>query len=61
LVVWGDADKTFVPDFMDQMPGYASKVEIVRLSDVNHWTPMEKPGQANAAIGAFLRKHIRLR
>jgi epoxide hydrolase 4 len=61
LLVWGEADKTFVTDFLDQMPGYASKVEIVRLPDVNHWTPMEKPEQANAAIGAFLRKHIRRR
>jgi len=61
LLVWGNADSTFVPEFIEQMPGHASKIEIVRLPDVNHWTPMEKPEQANAAISAFLRKHIRRR
>jgi epoxide hydrolase 4 len=59
LLIWGDADKTFVPEFLDEMPGYAPKIRIVRLPGINHWTPMEKPEDANAAIAAFLKKQSR--
>ncbi len=57
LLVWGDADGTFLPEFLDGLPAYARKVQIVRLPGVNHWTPMEQPVVANAAIAAFLQKH----
>jgi pimeloyl-ACP methyl ester carboxylesterase len=61
LLIWGEADRTFVADFIDNFPGYAPKAEIVRLPGVNHWTPMEQPQQSNDAIAAFLKRHVRKR
>lgn len=57
LLIWGEADGTFVPEFLDRMNGYSSRMTIVRLPGVNHWTPMEQPGKSNEALAAFLDKH----
>jgi epoxide hydrolase 4 len=57
LMIWGEADGTFLPEFLDGLPAYAPKVEIVRLPGINHWTPMEQPAAANAAITGFLGRH----
>jgi epoxide hydrolase 4 len=59
LLIWGEADGTFVPEFLQRFPEYAPKSEIVRLPGINHWTSMEKPEAANAAIAAFLQKQSR--
>lgn len=59
LLIWGEADSTFVPEFLIKMEDYAPKVEIARLSGINHWTSMEQPKAANAAIERFLSQHIR--
>jgi epoxide hydrolase 4 len=54
LLIWGGADRTFVPELIDQMPAYAPNVKIVRLAGINHWTSIEKSDLANTAIVAFL-------
>lgn len=59
LLVWGDSDSTFVPEFLIDMKGYAPKVEILRLPGINHWTSMEQPQAANAVIERFLSQHFR--
>lgn len=59
LLIWGEADGTFLPEFIDKFPAYAPKARVVRLPGINHWTPMEKPDAANAAIHAFVQKHAR--
>jgi epoxide hydrolase 4 len=61
LLIWGEADGTFVTDFIDQFPTYAPKAEIVRLPGINHWTPMEQPKLSNGTIAAFLKKHVNKR
>lgn len=58
LLIWGEADRTFVGDFIDNFPGYAPKAEIVRLPGVNHWAPMEQPHLSNKAIASFLERHV---
>jgi epoxide hydrolase 4 len=57
LLLWGEADQTFVPAFLTKMPAYANQLEIVTLPGVGHWASIEKPELANAAIEAFLAKH----
>lgn len=59
LLVWGEEDGTFVPEFLVKMTDYAPKVEILRLPGINHWTPMEQPRVANTAIEHFLSRHSR--
>jgi epoxide hydrolase 4 len=58
LLIWGEADGTFVADFIDEFPSYAPKAEIVRLPGVNHWTSMEQPQLSNKAITNFLKRHV---
>jgi epoxide hydrolase 4 len=55
LLIWGDADRTFVPQFLDRMGTQAIDLKIARMKDVGHWTPMEDPSRANAILAAFLR------
>lgn len=59
LLVWGEEDGTFVPEFLVKLTDYAPKVEILRLPGINHWTPMEQPRAANTAIENFLSRHSR--
>ena len=54
LVIWGTDDQTFVPEFLTRMKEVAPAVKVVEIDGVNHWTSMEKPEAANAAIVAFL-------
>jgi pimeloyl-ACP methyl ester carboxylesterase len=54
LLIWGDADKTFVEAFLTQIDKYAPGISIARQPGVGHWTPMENPTLANEAISAFL-------
>jgi pimeloyl-ACP methyl ester carboxylesterase len=58
LLIWGEADGTFVPEFLDRMPVYATRLKIVRLPGTNHWTSMEQPTKANAALAEFLAQNI---
>lgn len=60
LLIWGTADTTFVPGFIDRMRDHARDLRIVRLDGVGHWTPME--GAASSpAIEAFLADHVATR
>jgi epoxide hydrolase 4 len=54
LLLWGEADQTFVPTFLQKMPSYADKLEVVTLPGVSHWASIEKPELANTAIIRFL-------
>lgn len=54
LMIWGEEDKTFVASFLDQMPSYAKDLSIVRLPGIGHMTPIEKRGEANKAVAAFI-------
>lgn len=54
LMIWGDADMTFVDRFLPRLAEYAPAVRIVRLPGAGHWTPMEQPIAVNAAIAQFL-------
>lgn len=55
LLLWGEADHTFVDDFLRDAPQYADNLKIVTLPEVGHWATMEKPELATRAIDDFLR------
>ena len=57
LAIWGEADETFVPAWLTQAGAHARTIEILRLPGIGHWTPMERPAEANAAIVRFLARH----
>lgn len=54
LLIWGEADLTFVPEFLRRMPAMADDLTIKCFPGVNHWTTMERPVEANTAIAEFL-------
>ena len=58
LLIWGEADRTFVPSAVDRFPDYAEQSTIVRLPGINHWATMEQPQRANQAILTFLDRHL---
>ena len=59
LLIWGDEDQTFVDSFVDRFTANADHPQVVRLPGINHWTSMEAPELANAAIEKFLRRRVR--
>lgn len=59
LLIWGEADTTFVPGFVDRMHRFATNLKIVRLKGVGHWTPMEDPNHVNLALVSFFRDGTR--
>jgi epoxide hydrolase 4 len=61
LILWGEKDQLFVPNALDKMPDYATKLSVVKLPDVGHWATMDRPELANKAITDFLRCKVRKR
>ena len=59
MLIWGDNDTTFVEEFLTQIEDYARDIPIVRIPDVGHWTSMDRPDTANAAIENFLARVAR--
>jgi pimeloyl-ACP methyl ester carboxylesterase len=55
LLITGDADQTFVPAFTQRMRQQTAGLQVVSLPGVGHWTSMQAPAAANAAILRFLR------
>ena len=54
LLIWGEADRTFVNDFILKMPEYANDLTIMTLPKTNHWVTIENPEMATQAIETFL-------
>jgi pimeloyl-ACP methyl ester carboxylesterase len=59
MLIWGDKDTTLVEEFLVQIEDYARHISIVHVPDVGHWTSMERPEIANAAIADFLARLAR--
>jgi epoxide hydrolase 4 len=54
LLIWGDADLTFVPEFIDDLADYAENLRVHHLPEVGHSPMLEKPAEVNAVIRRFL-------
>jgi len=55
LLLWGEADRTFVPAFLERLPAYAPGVRIERLPGVGHWPGLEEPERVNELLREFLQ------
>lgn len=54
LLVWGNADKTFVSGFIDQFQAAVPHAQVVRIDGVNHWATMEADPGMTKALVAFM-------
>lgn len=55
LLIWGVKDKTFVPEFLEMLPDYASQLTINKIPDAAHWPNLTHHRQVNETIIEFLR------
>ncbi len=58
LLIWGDDDRTFVPEFIDALPDYVDDLRVCRLPDTGHWPMIERPAEVNRAIREFLGRSV---
>jgi epoxide hydrolase 4 len=54
LIVWGEEDRTFLPEFLDRMPAYAGSLTVFRQPGVGHMTPIEGSDQSSIRIARFI-------
>ena len=54
LLIWGDEDRVFVPEFIDLMAEDSDQLEVIRFADVGHWPHLERADEVTQA----LRRHI---
>lgn len=54
LLIWGENDQTFVPEFIDNLGHYATNLTIRRLTNVGHTPMLEDPEQTNLILTEFL-------
>ncbi|NJS13776.1 MAG: alpha/beta hydrolase [Sphingopyxis sp.] len=59
LLIWGNADKTFVPSFIDRFQAAAPQAQVVRIDGVNHWATMETDPTTTKALAAFVDRVAR--
>jgi pimeloyl-ACP methyl ester carboxylesterase len=55
LLIWGESDQTFVPEFIDELPKYAENLQVLRLNNTGHSPMLEKPNEVNQALHKFLK------
>ena len=57
LLIWGNDDQTFVPEFIDQLGDYVDDLEVLRMDDTRHWVTLQRPEETNRAIADFVARH----
>ena len=53
LLIWGASDDTFVSRFINDLPNFASNLEVCWLSGVGHSPMLETPEQVNEILREF--------
>lgn len=53
LLIWGEQDKAFVPEFLELLPNTAKQLTIKRFSDAGHWPGLSHSTQVNQQILEF--------
>lgn len=54
LLIWGETDKTFVEEFIDELDRYATNLEVRRIPDVGHSPMLESPDVTTENLREFL-------
>lgn len=56
MLIWGDDDQSFVPDFVDGLDNYVPDLEVLRFADTRHWPMIEHHTEVNTALRTFLAR-----
>ena len=56
LLIWGETDQTFTPEFIDDLPRYVEHLEVCRLPGIGHTPILESPDQVSDILRAFLAR-----
>lgn len=56
LLIWGETDNTFVPEFIDDLPRYVDQLDVCRLPGIGHSPMLEAPEQVNDILRKFLAR-----
>jgi epoxide hydrolase 4 len=59
LLIWGNADRTFVSSFIDQFQAAVPHAQVARIDGVNHWATMEADPGTTQALVAFVGRVAR--
>lgn len=59
MLIWGNADKTFVPAFLDRFQTAVPHAQVVRVDGVNHWATMENDPTTTRALMEFVDRVAR--
>ncbi len=54
MLIWGEKDKAFVPEFLEMLPSITEQLTIKKLPDAAHWPGLSHPAQVNREILEFL-------
>ena len=54
LILWGELDKAFVVENLNDIEQFVPNCTISRFSNASHWLHHEKPTEVNNAIAAFI-------
>jgi len=54
LLIWGEADQTFVPSIADSFAAAHPGSEVLRLPGVGHWSMLQAAAPVNAALAGFI-------
>ena len=54
LLIWGEDDQTFVPQFIEDLPRYATRLSVEILPGVGHTPMLEVPELTNEILKEFL-------
>jgi pimeloyl-ACP methyl ester carboxylesterase len=54
MLIWGEDDDTFVPEFIDDLPRFASNLSVRRIAGVGHTPMLEVPDLVNRYLLEFL-------
>lgn len=50
LLVWGNDDRVYVPEFIDELERMSNDLQVVRFDGVGHWPHLERPEEVIAAL-----------
>ena len=57
LLIWGNDDQTFIPEFIDTLGDFVDDLEVLRMDDTRHWVTLQRPEETNRAIAEFVARH----
>jgi len=58
LLIWGESDDTFVSSFIDDLPRFATNLNVCRLPGIGHSPMLEVPQEVNQILLDFLQRPV---